>query len=177
MNMIRPLEDIRATGALYDSEQRPSYLTPGQLLFSITPANVVTILGSCVAVALWDDASGFGGMNHFLLPNWQGGAQTTKYGDVANALLLARFEREGIAARRLQAKVFGGACMIEALRSRGQDLGAQNVDVAREFLRSRRIPIVEEDVHGSRGLRLSFRTDDGSTSVRHLKGAGDAMER
>lgn len=169
--------DIGATSPRRDSESRHSYLTPGQLLFSITPATAVTILGSCVAVALWDDVSGYGGMNHYLLPHWQGGAQTTKYGDVANALLLARFEREGIAARRLQAKVFGGGCVIDAFRSRGHDLGEQNVDVAREFLRSRRIPIVEEDVHGSRGMRLSFRTDDGSTSVRHLKGAGDAMER
>ncbi len=32
-------------------------------------AAVTTILGSCVAVCLWDESHGIGGMNHYLLPD------------------------------------------------------------------------------------------------------------
>jgi len=153
---------------LYGRRDAGATLMPGQLVFAVESTVVVTILGSCVAVGLWDPESGVGGLNHYLLPRWVGGAESTKYGDVANAALLRRFERMGIPASRLRAKLFGGACVVEALRYRPDGLGARNVEEARRFLRAHGIPIDHEDVEGTAGLRLTYSTADGAASVRRL---------
>jgi chemotaxis protein CheD len=134
----------------------------------MTPASVVTILGSCVAVGLWDPESGVGGINHYLLPQWSGGADSLKFGDVANALLLDRFGRAGLPASLLRAKIFGGACVVEAFCHRPNALGVRNVEAARHFLAAHAIPVIEEHVLGKCGMRLCFSTADGAAVVRQL---------
>ena len=65
-------------------EPRGVYLHPGQLVVSAAPCSVSTILGSCVAVCVWDEETGIGGMNHFLLPNFAGrGLSSARFGNVA----------------------------------------------------------------------------------------------
>ena len=46
-----------------------AYLHAGHMVMSREPCRVTTVLGSCVAVGLWDPSSGVGGVNHFLLPH------------------------------------------------------------------------------------------------------------
>src|SRR3954463_6081120 len=58
-------------------------LMQGDIHFSIEPKILMTVLGSCVAVCLWDRVRGAGGMNHFVLPNDRNGEKSTRYGDVA----------------------------------------------------------------------------------------------
>lgn len=146
----------------------PCALSPGQLFFSTTPVRAVAVLGSCVAVALWDPESGIGGMNHYLLPRWRGGAATAKYGDIANLELLLRFERAGVPVRRLRARIFGGACVVRSFCAEPNRLCAENVSAAREFLKAHAIEIAEEHVEGNAGLRVVFDTADGSAAVRRL---------
>lgn len=146
----------------------PLALGPGHIFFSESPARAIAVLGSCVAVTLWDPESGIGGMNHYLLPRWRGGAATAKYGDVANLELLARFERAGVPVARLRARVFGGACVVRSLCARPDSLCAENVETARQFLAAHAIAIDEEHVEGSAGLRVVFDTADGTAEVRRL---------
>jgi chemotaxis protein CheD len=146
----------------------PCALRPGDVFFSRQPAQVVAVLGSCVAVALWDPESGAGGMNHYLLPRWRGGAVTAKYGDVANVALVARFEKAGLPLARLRAKVFGGACVMKALCDRPSRLCEENVAAARDFLAAHGIAIDEEHVSGTKGMRVLFDTSEGTASVRRL---------
>src|SRR5205814_10110548 len=46
-----------------------AYLQPGQLHVSAEPTVISTVLGSCVAVCLWDAERSIGGANHYLLPD------------------------------------------------------------------------------------------------------------
>ena len=65
------------------------FLLPGQLHVAIEPTTISTILGSCVAICLWDMKKRIGGMNHYLLP--EGDASTAnrlRYGNIANPELL-----------------------------------------------------------------------------------------
>jgi chemotaxis protein CheD len=62
------------------------YLAPGLLYASAGAAQVTTILGSCVAVCLWDSEGRVGGMNHFLLP--EGGPPSPRFGESAVPLFL-----------------------------------------------------------------------------------------
>jgi chemotaxis protein CheD len=146
------------------------YLPPGQLLASWEPARITTILGSCVAVCLWDPELGVGGMNHFLLP--RGSATTSsaacRFGNLAVPRLIDSVLAFGGRKRDLCAKVFGGACVLEAFRGGGRHLGTQNVEAALEVLKKEAIPLVAEDVCGDRGRKVVFSTSDGSAWVRSI---------
>lgn len=146
-----------------------TYLHAGQLTAPSAPTAITTILGSCVAVCLWDATRRQGGMNHYLLPYWSGSeASSPRFGNVAVEGLLSALRRLGSASGDLQAKVFGGACVVPALMARGDHLGAKNVVLARKLLAERGIPVVAEDVLGQRGRRVVFHTDDGAAFVRFV---------
>jgi len=163
---MRPADGVDP-GPSVELERRAVYLAPGQLFASLQPAQASTILGSCVAVFLWDPRLRAGGANHFLLPDWAGnGVASTRYGNVAVERLLRKMEALGCLKRDLRAKLFGGAAVLEALRDRPDHLGAKNVDVARRLLQELGIPVVAEDVGGHRGRKVIFRSDSGLVSVR-----------
>lgn len=110
---------------------------------------VVTTLGSCVSACLWDPVARIGGMNHFLLPDVPASetcsyTASARYGSVAmerliNALLMAGAERE-----RLQAKVFGGARVIES----SMDIGEQNGAFVLDYLRREGMKLTGQDLGG-----------------------------
>ena len=142
------------------------YLHPGQLHAGREPTTVTTILGSCVAVCLVDAGRKVGGVNHFLLPHWAGeGHRTPRFGNVAMELLLERLLAMGARRGELRAKVFGGACVLEAFHG-PHHLGARNAEVAMGFLAAEGIEVAAADTGGRRGRKLLFRTDDGTALVK-----------
>src|SRR5262245_2080533 len=150
-------------------EQLKFYLHPGQLFVSLENYAVTTILGSCVSVCLWDPLTKIAGINHFLLPHHAGDGQaSSRFGNLAVRQLIEEVRALGAVQARLQAKLFGGACVLDAFRNRANHLGAKNVDVARAVLQSANIPILGEDVGGDKGRKLIFHTDSGSAWVREL---------
>jgi chemotaxis protein CheD len=120
---------------------------------------VTTVLGSCVAVCLYDTSVGIGGMNHFLLPEGQSGdLDEVVFGLHAMELLINEMLKQGADKRRMEAKLFGGAQMIGGL----SDIGERNVAFAREFLRDEQFPVVAESVGGNMGRRIRFAATTGS---------------
>lgn len=147
--------------------RRPSvYLHAGQVFASAQPTSVVTVLGSCVAVCLFDREIGVGGVNHYLLPLETSRERSTRFGNVAIRELLDQVLARGARRASLQAKVFGGASVVRALM--GRSLGSENAELAARLLREAGLPILEQDVGGLKGRKLVFHTDDGSAWVRHL---------
>lgn len=142
------------------------YLHAGQVYASAEPASVVTVLGSCVAVCLFDREARVGGMNHYLLPLETTRERSARFGDVAVRRLLEQVLALGARHDGLEAKVFGGASILRALEGRG--LGGDNADLALRLLRDAEVPILEQDVGGQKGRKLVFHTDDGAAWVRHL---------
>jgi chemotaxis protein CheD len=147
---------------------RPAiYLAPGRLHATAEDAQITTILGSCVAVCLWDPQAGVGGMNHFLLPS--GSPASPRFGDGAVPMLIEKLLEFGARSARLSAKVFGGACVLEAFRADSWSLGNRNVEIARECLRGAGIPVVGEDVGGDRGRKVVFHVRTGAAWVRPIE--------
>ena len=143
------------------------FLYPGQIFVSTDPICISTILGSCAALCLWDGRKKAGGLNHYLLPEGpDDGPNRLRYGTIANPELLRRVLALGCEVRHLEAKLFGGATAFGPDPSRS--LGARNVRLAEEFLRSHGIPLVEKDVSGKRGRRLVFRISDGVTLIKNF---------
>ena len=147
-----------------------AYLAPGRLYASGEDAQVTTILGSCVSVCIWDAQAEVGGLNHFLLPS--GRPASPRFGDSAVALLIGRLLELGAQRGRLSAKIFGGACVLEAFRADEWSLGARNVEMAREQLAAASIPVVGEDVGGDLGRKLVFHVRTGAAWVRTIEMKG-----
>lgn len=144
------------------------YLHPGQVHACATPCVITTILGTCVAVGIWDPSTAIGGLNHYLLPSDPVVRGSARMGDAAIEQLIARVQRLGAVEGRLRAKVFGGTESSFGFRRAGRDLGAQNAELAFAQLSARGIPVVAHDVGGARARKLLFQTDDGASWVKYL---------
>jgi chemotaxis protein CheD len=151
-------------------EQRQSaYLLPGQLHVSAEPCQIRTILGSCVAICLWDQEQRVGGMNHFLLPSPREGNPTSlRFADLATRTLLEKLQRIGCHTRSLQAKIFGGASMFQSQNRYTVSLGARNVAAALDLLKGAGVRVVAQETGGTQGRKIVFNTDDGMVWSRKL---------
>ena len=142
------------------------YLFPAEIFVSSEPTMVSTVLGSCVAVCLWDSRFAIGGMNHYLLPLWNGdGLATPKYGNIAISQLVEKVVAKGAARKGLQAKVFGGAAMWDNPEGLFA-VGLRNIELAQEQLKALQIPIVASDLGGTQSRKIFFNTGDGSVLLR-----------
>ncbi len=138
----------------------------GDVHYSDEPRILLTVLGSCVAVCLWDRVRGAGGMNHFVLPTDHHGEKSARYGDVAIDELKAGLLRLGCRIGDLQAKVFGGAAVLPF--GGGQTVGSNNVQLALEQLRRDRIRIIAQRTGGILGQQVRFHTRTGEAFVRYI---------
>jgi chemotaxis protein CheD len=145
------------------------YLHPGQIFVSEDPISITTILGSCVAICLWDPATQTGGMCHYVLPHGNPESQNAlRFGNVAFAELIERFVEKQIAIPTLRAKIFGGSSLHQPTSGSRIPLGQQNFDIARKLLSAHGIAPPVEDVGGQRGRKLIFHLASGDAWVKAL---------
>lgn len=143
-------------------ERRRAYLLPGQLHASAEPCQIKTILGSCVAICLWDKRRSAGGMNHFLLPaSREGQAASLRFADEATKVLLEQLRTLGCRPPNLRAKIFGGAALFQLRDRYATSLGAKNVAAALDLMKSAGIPVIAQETGGAMGRKVIFNTDDG----------------
>ena len=163
------VDNERLRVAPYSGARTKLYLHPGQIFIAAHPSAITTILGSCVSLCLWDPVLKIGGINHYLLPFWVGDdIASPRFGTVAIETLIEKVLSMGARKNRLRAKLFGGACVIEAFRERKDHVGIVNARLAENMLRMQGIPVVERDLAGRRGRKLVFNTDDGTSWIKYL---------
>lgn len=126
---------------------------------------LATTLGSCVAACLYEEGTGIGGMNHFLLPDGDREAGA-RYGVHAMELLINGLLRLGATRAGLRAKVFGGAAVLAAVTR--IDVGRKNAAFVHDFLEVEGIPILGEDLGGRHPRKLLFYPWSGEARVRLL---------
>lgn len=159
---------FEAAGLVPQIVRERRFLQPGQLHVATRPTAITTILGSCVAVCLWDPVRHIGGMNHYMLPHpAAGSAAGPRFGAFALEELLTQIRNAGGRLPFLRARVFGGACMFQTMQA-PTHLGVQNVELALDFLARRAIEVVEVETGGNRGRKLVFFTDEGSACLNSI---------
>lgn len=133
-----------------------------------------TVLGSCVAVCLFDPIAGVGGMNHFLLAGY-GNAHSNdmKYGINAMELLINKVLQAGGDRRRLQAKLFGGARMTD----HSNDIGGTNAQFAMDFLTREGIPCISKSLGGDKARRVQFNPHTGAARQLQVQGPAPVVEK
>lgn len=167
----------------YDSRLKTQIMTIFAGEYYISSANEVisTVLGSCIAVCLFDPVKRIGGMNHFMLPEGnqssfssQAGLDRDKltensmrYGITAMEVLIGELQKRGARRDNLKAKIFGGGKVINKNFS-GTTVGDKNIGFARAFLKTEEIPILGENVGNTYGRKIFFLTENNSVFVKKV---------
>lgn len=109
---------------------------------------ISTLLGSCVAVMLYDDVMRLKGMNHFLLPSSCAKGESCRFGLYAMEAMLNEMYKLGCRKENISAKIAGGATILQNF---SDNIGERNVLFARNFCRAEKIRIVAENTLGNNG--------------------------
>ncbi len=152
------------------------FLNPGGVHCAARSTVISTILGSCVAVCLWDRALRIGGMNHYLLARDMRNANNTRFGDIAIERLVEGMLRLGCRQDTMRAKVFGGAAVLQ-FGANGDTVGSQNVRLALQAMQGRGIPVIARRTGGRFGLMIRLHTDSGDVLVRRLSAGAASSTR
>ncbi|MGD0731324.1 MAG: chemotaxis protein CheD [Terracidiphilus sp.] len=141
----------------------------GDVAASQFPVVIDTLLGSCVAVCMFDPVLRAGGMNHILLPKCHAGEKNSRCGIHAMELLINELMKLGGDRRRFIAKAFGGANVLQGVKV--LPVGDANARFVRDFLATERIPMVAERLGGNRAVHLYFHTNTGKATVHTVDGS------
>ena len=155
------------------------HLQPSELVVANRPTMLVTILGSCVAVCLYDRKRKVGAMCHGLLPTAKAKANApagdcSRFVDCAvHKMVRGLAKKCGSLPVDLEAKVFGGARMfspvVEGKGNHMQRVGAANIKAARDVLRKCGVRVSVEDVGAVGGYKIFFESHTGKVLCNSLR--------
>ena len=123
---------------------------------------MTTLLGSCVAVMLYDSNLKIKAMNHFLLPTSCVRGESCRFGLYAMESMLNEMYKLGSRKENITAKIAGGAAIIQNF---SDNIGERNVSFARAFCEAEKIKVISESVLGNSG-RVIMLDNDFNTVVK-----------
>lgn len=130
-----------------------------------------TLLGSCVAVCLFDPLMKIGGINHFMLPEMgrskNSDVDSLLSGSYAMEALLNALLIKGAKKIRLQAKAFGGGTIIDT-DGGSLSIGMRNANFAKEWLVREEIPLRSSDFLGPWSRKIVFLPFNGEAFCKRL---------
>lgn len=132
-----------------------------------------TILGSCIAACVRDTWTGYGGMNHFLLPRagasvdvGLGAASVAlRYGSFAMEQLINDILAHGGRRERLEVKVFGGGNVLKGL---SDGVGHKNADFIEQYLSNEGLPVASSHLRGDLPRKIQYFPATGRVRMRQL---------
>ncbi|MES2025476.1 MAG: chemoreceptor glutamine deamidase CheD [Pseudomonadota bacterium] len=163
-----------ATNVYYDRtfDRDAAKILPGEYYYTGKDMLIVTVLGSCVSACIRDRVTGVGGMNHFMLPDSGGDADSpisasARYGTYAMEILINDLLKAGARRENLEAKVFGGGNVLSGFSS--INVGQRNAQFVRSFLKIENIRIVAEDLNDIHPRKVYYFPRTGKVLVKKLR--------
>lgn len=146
---------------------------PGELrTVDARGGSLTTILGSCIAACVRNPRNGFGGLNHFMLPesdtgDWSGAPANGRFGNFAMDALFGEVLASGCDLADLEVKVFGGADLYASATS----VGRLNIAFVGDYLASRGIQPLKLDVGGTLPRKIVYTPASGRTLRLFIRSA------
>ena len=163
-----------ATNVYYDRtfDRDAAKILPGEYYYTGKDMLIVTVLGSCVSACIRDRVTGVGGMNHFMLPDSGGDADSpvsasARYGTYAMEVLINDLLKAGAKRENLEAKVFGGGAVLRGFIA--MNVGERNAQFVRDFLKVEGIRIIAEDLNDIHPRKVYYFPRSGKVLVKKLK--------
>lgn len=158
------------------------FLQPGDYWFGGADTRIRTLLGSCVAITLWNAKQRLGAMCHIMLPQRaptkiQDGLDG-RYADEAVALMLKDIKRAGCRPHDFEAKLFGGGSML-SLSAIDGILPERNIEAAKKLIHHTGWSLTAEHTGGwgSRQVRFDIATGDVWIRFTPIPGTSPSSER
>jgi len=149
------------------------HINPGELFTSNEPHEISTILGSCVAVCIWDRQNRFGGMNHFMLPHCTDlDKKSNRYGNIAMQELLRQILEMGSRRSNLVIKAFGGSSVL-SFQTGSFEIGKQNREEFEKWLDQTSLKLVASNMGGKLGRKIVFNTATGEVKMSFINSSGN----
>ena len=154
-------------------EQEVVTIHPGEYFATSDDTIISTVLGSCIAVALFDPARKMGGLNHFMLPGEVTRddiirSPNAKYGMYAIELLVNELMKLGIRKKDIRAKVFGGGAVLRFADGGMTKIPQSNIDFTFEYLEKESIPILASDVGGREPRKIFMFPTTGKVLLKRI---------
>lgn len=158
------------------------FLQPGDYWFGGADTRIRTLLGSCVAITLWNAKRKLGAMCHIMLPD-RGSEKNAeplngRYAAEAVALMLKDIKHAGCRPADFEAKLFGGGSMLPS-KTIGMLLPERNIEAARQLIRQTGWNLIAEHIggQGHRQLRFDIATGDVWMRFTPLPGASQIKNK
>lgn len=133
---------------------------------------LTTCVGSCIAICIHDTNNKNGGLAHIMLPQadvFPKEKLPAKFADTAIPALVKALKRLGPNGA-FTAKIAGGANMFPDVKAQSMAIGAKNITATKAALSLNNIPLLGEDIGGTKGRKIVFNTATGTVTVRHFDG-------
>ncbi len=150
-------------------------ILPGEYYVTQHGELIVTVLGSCVSACVRCKATGFGGMNHFMLPenrgDWPelysgpGVNAATRYGNYAMEHMINDLLKLGVKRGNLEIKIVGGSRILKNMT----DIGRRNIEFVREYIHTEQLCLVAEDVGDIHPRKVYYDPESGRVRVKKLR--------
>ena len=148
--------------------QNPYFLHPSTIYVSQDSQWAVTVLGSCVSVCFFDTQRHIGGINHYMMPYWNGdGLESPKYGNVSILQLFQKMLDFGAKKEDIVCKIFGGAEVLSEQLS-VFNVGQRNIELAYKMVAELGISIVSSSTGGKQGRKIYFNAGTGEVLQKYL---------
>lgn len=153
-------------------------LKPGKLFVGDKPCEVMTLLGSCVAVTMFSPRLRVASICHAMLADPDGPdraaketAEPYKYVSLVVPFMAEKFRNLGITPTETEVKLFGGANVFgnNHANKRGHGIGVANIRRAKEILDQYGLRVAREHTGGDRGRKLIFNTTSGVVWLKCLR--------
>jgi chemotaxis protein CheD len=104
-----------------------------------------------------------------MLPLWNGqGLASPKYGNIAIEKLIDKMISMGSNKNNLKAKIFGGGEVIETQIVQFH-IGQRNIEIAKQLLDEKKIPIISSSVGGKLGRKIEFVTNTAEVRQKYVQ--------
>ena len=147
------------------------HIQQGECYISDKPELATTILGSCIAVCVFDRKAKISGLCHALLPTAPiNTKEPFKYVDESVSYLFDRFFRLGAVKKDLEVKVFGGGDVIGFSHKKDYlSIGYQNSTMTRSILDDLKITPQVWNVGGENGRKIIMVMHTGEIFSSNIK--------
>lgn len=172
----RALPGFEAINRYWDRQHdmAAAKILPGEYYVTNRNEIITTVLGSCVSACVRDRVFGIGGMNHFMLPESDGGqwggasdvtSTATRYGNYAMEHMINDILKHGGQRRNLEVKILGGGQIIRAMT----DIGRRNIEFVLTYLNTEGLTLIGQDLGGPHPRKILYFPASGKVRVKKLK--------
>ena len=145
------------------------FLKPGYIYYASGQTSILTVIGSSVAISMYDRNYRIGGMNHFFQPKLdENSSPTAIFAKPSTLQLIRLLHKNGSALDSIEAQIFGGAARDDDSEEL-KKIGKSNVETAIQLLEFYGINVIGLDIGGKHGRKIIFNVYTGEVIIAKVE--------